>query len=229
MEISKSEKTALVLGATGLVGTFLVDQLLAHPAYAKVRILVRSRLPREHPRLEQQLVDFDHLDRYRKLFKVQDLFLCLGTTLAKAGSKEAFRKIDYGYNFTAAELAAEQGANQVLLVSSVGADAEALFFYAQVKGELEAAIQQLPFWGVRIFQPSFLLGERTEERWGERIATRIARVVDNFTGNLLSRYRPVEAEYVAAAMVAEAQSLHGGVSVITSDEIPKLAKQRLLN
>lgn len=228
MEISKSEKTALVLGATGLVGTYLVEQLLMHPAYAKVRILVRHKLRREHPKLEQHIVDFDHLERYRSLFRVHDLFLCLGTTMAKAGSKEAFRQVDYGYNYTAAQLASEQGANQVLLVSSVGADSEALFFYAQVKGELEEAIKELPFWAVRIFQPSFLLGERTEDRWGERVATGIARVVDSFTGNWLSRYRPVEAEYVAAAMVAEAQALRGGQSVITSDQIPRLAKQRLL-
>ena len=229
MEITKSEKTALVLGATGLVGTFLVDQLLDHPSYRKVRVLVRQKMPREHPRLEQKIVDFDHLERYAPLFRVHDLFLCLGTTLAKAGSKAAFRKVDFGYNYQAAELAAAQGANQVLLVSSIGADPEALFFYPQVKGELEEAIRQLPFWAVRIFQPSFLLGERTEDRWGENLASGIVRVVDRITGNWLSRYRPVEAEYVAAAMTAEAQSLRGGLSLITSDQIPRLAKQRLLN
>ena len=228
MEISKSEKTALVLGATGLVGTYLVEQLLAHPAYAKVRILVRHKLRREHPKLDQHVVDFDRLERYRALVRVHDLFLCLGTTLAKAGSKAAFRKVDFGYNYTAAQLASEQGANQVLLVSSIGADPDALFFYSQVKGDLEEAIRELPFWAIRIFQPSFLLGERTEDRWGESIATGIAQFVDNLTGNWMSRYRPVEAEYVAAAMIAEAQALRGGVSVITSDRIPNLARQRLL-
>jgi uncharacterized protein YbjT (DUF2867 family) len=229
MEISKSEKTALVLGATGLVGTYLVDQLLEHPAYAKVRILVRDKMNRTHPKLEQHRVNFDHLERYADLFRVHDLFLCLGTTMAQAGSKAAFRKVDFGYNYTAAELAADKGANQVLLVSSIGADPDSLFFYSQVKGDLEVAIRQLPFWAIRIFQPSFLLGERTENRWGERLASQIARAVDSVTGNWLSRYRPVEAEYVAAAMVAAAQSLRGGISVVTSDQIPDLAQQRLLD
>lgn len=226
MEIAKSHKTAVLLGATGLVGGNCLDQLLEHPAYSRVRVLTRRKLPRRHERLEQHIVRFDRLEDHASLFRCHDLFLCLGTTRARAGSAEAFREIDFGFNYEAARLAAAAGANQVLLVSSMGANAESSFLYPRVKGELENAVRELDFWAIRIFRPSFLLGKRPESRWGESLAIGIMRGVDRLTGGWLSRFRPVEAEFVATAMLQTAQSLQGGYELYHSDDISRIGEEK---
>ncbi len=223
MEISKSNKTALVFGATGLVGRHLVHFLLLHPAYGKVVVFVRRPLELEHPKLVQHTVNFDQPERYQHLVAGDDLFCCLGTTMAKAGSKEAFFKVDFTYAHDAATMASENGVHQFLLVSSVGADTDSLFYYSKVKGQLEEAVQKLNFWGIHIFRPSVLLGERNENRWGEEMAGKLGKVIDRFTGGLLTKYRPIEADVVAKAMVSAAQGLSPGVHFYPSHWLQKLA------
>ena len=170
LDIHAGNKIALVAGATGLIGNEVVRQLLNHPAYSKVKVFVRRHLSFQHPKLEEIMTDFDRLEAYAHELKGNDLFLCLGTTMAKAGSRKAFIKVDLTYNLKIARMAAENKVHQILLVSSVGADPDALFFYSKVKGNLEQAIKQLPFWGIHIFQPSVLLGQREELRMGEKVA-----------------------------------------------------------
>lgn len=223
MEITKSKKTAVLLGATGLIGGYCLDYLLGAPAYGKVTVLTRTKLKLKHQKLEQHVINFDRLEDYRKLLRANDIFCCLGTTMSKAGSREAFYKVDYTYCYESARIAAEEGASQFLLVSSVGADADSLVYYFRVKGELEKAIKDLPYWAVHIFQPSVLLGQRPESRWGERLAGIIGRRVDSFTGGMLSRFRPIEAEVVAKAMVDAAQGLQRGIFTYPSGYLQKLA------
>lgn len=225
MEIIKSNKTALVFGATGLVGHHLVHTLLLHPSYTKVRVFVRKKMELEHEKLEQHRIDFDQPDSFSHLVKGEDLFCCLGTTRAKAGSKEAFHKVDFTYTFQAAKMASINGVNQLLLVSSVGADEDALIYYSQVKGEIEAAVQKLDFWSTHIFRPSVLLGERNENRWGEEIAGKLGKIIDRFTGGMLSKYRPIEADVVAKAMVQAAQGLKPGVHIYPSHWLQELAEE----
>ena len=223
MEITKDDKTALVFGATGLVGGHLVNFLLLHPAYEKVVVFVRRPMDVEHAKLVQHVIDFDQPESYRALVKGDDLFSCLGTTMAKAGSKAAFFKVDYTYALQAAKMAAKNQVNQLLLVSSVGADAGSLFYYSKVKGQLEDSVQKLPFWSTHIFRPSVLLGERNENRFGEKIAGKIGRVFDRITGGLLTKYRPIEADVVAKAMVSAAQGVEPGVHFYPSHWLQKLA------
>lgn len=225
MEIAKSQKTAILFGATGLVGSFCLSQLLAHEAYDKVIAFVRRPLYLEHPKLQVEMLDFEQLERIAPLIRGNDLYCCLGTTMAKAGSREAFYRVDFTYPQQIAAWGLANGVSQFLLVSSVGADADSLFYYSRVKGELEEHVSALPFWAVHIFQPSVLLGERNENRWGEQLAGRIVRGVDRLTGGLLSKYRPVEAEVVAAAMLSAAQGLKGGVHVHASHELQRLAEE----
>jgi len=224
MEIVKDQKTALLLGASGLVGGYCLRLLLEHGAYEKVVVFTRRILALTHPKLEQHVVDFDLPQTFSHLLKGDDLYCCLGTTMAKAGSKEAFFKVDYTYGYEIARTAVENGVNQFLLVSSVGASAKSIFYYSRVKGELEDAVKALPFWAVHIFQPSVLLGERNENRWGEQWAAKIGRRIDALTGGLLSKYRPVEAEVVAAAMVSVAQQFQPGVHVYPSHYLQKLSQ-----
>lgn len=225
MEIEKSRKTAVLLGATGLIGGYCLDYLLGDAAYGRVIVLTRRKLKVKHEKLEQHLVNFDRLEDYRKLLRANDIFCCLGTTRAKAGSKEAFYKVDYTYVYESARIAGEEGASQFLMVSSVGADPDSLFYYFRVKGEIEKAVKDLPFWSVHIFQPSVLLGKRPENRWGEQMAASIGKRVDSVTGGMLSRFRPIEAEVVAKAMVEAAQGLQRGIFTYPSGYLQKLADE----
>jgi uncharacterized protein YbjT (DUF2867 family) len=223
LEIRKGTKTALYFGATGLVGQHCIKLLANHRAYEKVIAFSRRELDFEHPDLTTHIIDFDRMEDYADLIKGNDVFISLGTTRAKAGSKEGFYKVDFTYTFNAAKLACLHDASQLMLVSSVGAHVDSLFYYSRVKGEIEAAVKKLPFWAIHIFQPSVLLGERPENRWGEQVAGMITKGVDNITGGLLSKYRPVEAEVVAKAMVSAAQRIEEGIHVYPSDYLQKLA------
>ncbi len=229
MKISKDYKTALLFGATGLVGGHLLQFLLLDAAYNKVITFNRRPLEMEHPKLEQHLFDFDNKKNYGDLLFGDDLFCCLGTTMRKAGSREAFYEVDYTYPFQIAECAVANGVNQFLLVTAVGADPDSLFFYNRVKGKLELAVRKLPFWSTHIFRPSLLLGTRNENRWGEELAGKFGNILDRVTGGLLTKYRPIEADAVAKAMVNAAQELEPGYHLYPSSLLQELANKNLAN
>jgi len=229
MKISKDRKTALLFGATGLVGGHLLEFLLLNEAYKKVVTFSRRPIEIEHPKLEKHLFDFDNKKNYEDLRSGDDLFCCLGTTMRKAGSREAFYKVDYTYPFQIAESAVANGVNQFLLVTAVGADPDSLFFYNRVKGELELAVQKLPFWSTHVFRPSLLLGTRNENRWGEEMAGKFGSLLNRVTGGLLTKYRPIEADVVAKAMVNAAQELEPGFHLYPSSLLQELANKDLAN
>lgn len=225
MELTKGKKTAILLGATGLVGSQLLEELLAHSAYKEVVCFVRRKPMQQHPKQKNIVVDFDKLPDFSQHFKGDDVFICLGTTRAKAGSAEAFRKVDYDYVVQAASLAAAAGCKQCLLVSSVGADPQSSLLYPKTKGEAEEQLKHMPFWATHILQPSILLGDRTEVRVGESIFAGLLKGVDAILGARLGKYRPIAALQVAKAMVALAQQLKAGTFVHNSHEIIEISKQ----
>lgn len=212
-------RSALLVGATGLVGGHCLNLLLEDAAYQKVVALGRRMLPVEHQKLEQHIIDFDKLTDYAHLIRAQDVFCCLGTTIKKAGSREAFRRVDFTYPHDVARIAAENGAEQMLLVSALGAVARSRFFYNRVKGEVEDAVSKLPFRGVQIFRPSLLLGERQEVRRGERIAERVMNLFSFAFIGLLKKYLPIDARAVASAMVQVAKRCPPGRNIFGSDRI----------
>lgn len=223
--ITHGGKTAVIFGSTGLIGNFCLRALLTHQSYEKVISIGRNPIKATHPKLKHHIIDFENLDAYKKLIAGNDLFICLGTTLKKAGSKEAFRKIDYELVFQIAKIASLNDMSQILLVSALGADQESMFFYNRVKGELEEAVRKLPFWAVHIFQPSLLLGDRQEERLMEQIAVKVSRVVDRFTGPLLGKYRPIQASTVAKAMANAAQQIKKGTFYYRSPDLEQIAAE----
>jgi len=216
-------RTALVAGASGLVGGHLLQLLLAAAAYARVITLARRQIDTRHPKLEQRVVDFGALDAV-DLPAADDAFCCLGTTIKTAGSQQAFRNVDYDYVLAFARAGQRAGAKQFLLVTALGADPASRIFYSRVKGEVERAVRELPYRGVQIFRPSFLMGERAEARLAERLGIPVARVLAPLFVGPLRRYRPVHAADVARAMVQIAKEELRGPNVFEYDGIIAAAR-----
>ena len=216
-------RTALVAGASGLVGGHVLQLLLADLAYERVVTVGRRELPLTHGKLEQRVFDLGALDTLG-VPHLNAVFCCLGTTIKAAGSQAAFRKVDYDYVVGFARVGQRAGATQFLLVSAIGADPRSRIFYSRVKGEVERAVRELPYKGVQIFRPSFLMGDRREARLGERVGVPIARAVAPLLVGPLRRYRPVHAAEVARAMVRIASEAPRGPNVFEFDEIIAAAR-----
>ncbi|HEY1076515.1 MAG TPA: NAD(P)H-binding protein [Fontimonas sp.] len=206
-------RTALVAGPTGLVGHQLLQRLLLDPAYTAVRALTRRPLPMQHERLQQVQTDLGNLSALGPALQVDDVFCCLGTTLQKAGSRAAFEDVDYRMVTELAAATQAAGAHQFIVVSAVGAGARSPAFYNRVKGRMEAAVSALDFAAVHIVRPSLLLGDRTERRPSEDLAQKISPWLSPLLAGPLSRYRPVEAEEVAEAMLRLALRGERGVHI----------------
>jgi len=211
-------RTALLCGATGLVGSHCLDLLLADPYYEKIVALTRRPLGTvaSNPKLDQRVVDFDQLDEFTGGLQVDHVFSALGTTIAKAGSQEKFRRVDFDYPLAIGRAALDAGAQHLVLVSSLGADPEGRVFYLKVKGELEEAISELGFKGVTYLRPSLLVGERQEPRLAEQFYEVLLKAAPR-------RYRGIPAETVARVMVESAKAERPGCEIIESPEIAAFA------
>jgi uncharacterized protein YbjT (DUF2867 family) len=200
-------KTALVAGATGLIGHELLAMLLDDPYYQKVTAVTRKPIEGPIGKLKNVVVEFDQLTEGRESLQADDIFCCLGTTMKKAGSKEKFRKVDFDYPVELAKAALSMGASQFLLVSAMGADKKSSFYYNQVKGEVEEAIGHVGYRSYHIFRPSLLLGHRKEHRPAEEAAKTFYRI---FGFLVPERVKGIEGYKVARAMVHHAKSNRHG-------------------
>ena len=208
-------KVALIAGSSGLTGGFLLRILLEAPEYREIIAYVRKPTGIEHPKLREVVMDWEKLDAP---VPADEVFCCLGTTIKKAGSQEAFRRVDYEYPLHLAELQLQGGSQQFLLVSAIGADASSSFFYSRVKGELEDALKKLGYKSLHIFQPSFIAGPRKEKRVGERIGLAIFSFISPLFIGPLKKYAPIPAEQIARAMYRSAQKNTTGCTIYDSAE-----------
>jgi uncharacterized protein YbjT (DUF2867 family) len=217
-------KTAVVLGATGLIGQHLVQELLQNEYFNKVRILVRRPFSLEHPKADIQVVNFnDEKDIAAKLDIGDVIFCCIGTTRKKVkGNKIDYRKVDYDIPIITARLGVQHGFSQFLLVSAIGAHPAAGNFYLQLKGCVEEDITALPFEAIHIFRPSLLMGKRNEFRLGERIAKVIIPALSFLFVGGWRKYKPINAADVAKAMVDAANNEITGVHLYEYDEMQAL-------
>jgi uncharacterized protein YbjT (DUF2867 family) len=197
-------KTAVLIGASGLIGNFLLHNLLAESSYQKVIILVRRLLPIEHKRLQQIVTDFADDTILKENIKGDDVFICTGSTIKKAGSKAAFKAIDYTLPLQIATIAAENKMNGLYIVSALGANSKSIFFYPKIKGELENELLKLNLKSILIFQPSLLLGNRNEFRFFEKISQAIFPILNTLLIGKLKKYRAIEAKKVAEIILQEA-------------------------
>ena len=210
---------ALVVGGTGLVGTCVVDALLADPAWSRVTALARRPVERAGKKFESRVVDFAHLEPL-SLPAVDDVFCCLGTTIRVAGSRAAFRRVDHDYPMAVARAALAAGATQFLFISAMGADPQSKVFYSRVKGELECDAAALPFRTVIALRPSLLAGARSEYRAGERLALAVLKPLHFLVPR---NYRPIAARAVARAMIDCAKRDLRGFEVLESGALQAYA------
>ena len=216
--------TALIAGASGLVGGLLLRRLLDAPEYDRVVSVGRRRLDLEHPKLVQIITDFAALERLPEPLRGDDAFCCLGSTIRQAGSRAAFRAVDQAAVLAFAWSAQRGGARSFAVVSSLGADAKSRVFYNRVKGETEDALRVLGFDTLGIFRPSLLLGRHPPSRFGEKIAAALLAFSRPLLVGGWRKYRAIEAEVVARAMVRSAKRAAGGARVCESDEIQRLGE-----
>mgnify|MGYP000938547515 FL=1 len=215
---------ANVIGATGLVGKALVQQLLNDDRFEKVMILVRRETSLKHPKLEQLVVDFGRTETWAKQLTGDVLFSALGTTLKQAGSKEKQWEIDFTFNLNFAQKAKENGIENFVLVSSVGANSKSSIFYTRMKGELDEAVSKIGFSNLIILRPASLTGPRENRRLAEEISVPVLNILTRVT---MKNYRPISDEMVAKAMINAALRNTGGKTIYEGAEVFNLAAEEL--
>jgi len=207
---------ALVIGATGSTGEFLVDELLADTSYTSVTVFVRRSIGKQHPKLTEQIIDFSTIDAYKDLIVGDVFFSCLGTTLKAAGSKENQTKIDFDIPATFARLAKENGVPSFVLLSAYGASAQSKVFYSQLKGQLEDKISELDFKQYIIFKPG-LLSRVGTDRFGEKVMDNLLRFANAI--GLFRKFRPLSTHILAKKLAIAPKVVPDGTSIIKLDEI----------
>ena len=207
---------AIVIGATGSTGKFLVDELLEDAAYTSLTVFVRRSIGKQHPKLTEQIIDFSNIDSCKDLIVGDVLFSCLGTTLKASGSKENQIKIDFDIPATFAKLARENGVPSFVLLSAYGASAQSRVFYSQIKGKLEDKIAELGFPQYIIFKPG-LLSRAGTDRFGEKVMDNLLRFANSL--GLFRKFRPLPTNLLAKKLAIAPKVLTNGTSVIELDRI----------
>ena len=220
-----NEFTAVVIGATGLTGNLVIEELLKDNSFKSVRALVRRKSDISHPKLQQNIVDFDNMDNYTTNFGEGDIiFCCVGTTQKKVNKdKDAYTKIDFDIPVNAAKIGISKGFKKFQIVSAIGANENTSNFYLNLKGKTENALKQFPFESVGIFRPSILNGDRKENRTGEKILQTVMDLMSFLLLGPLEKYRAIGADNLARAMVKESKLNKKGVNYYTYPEIMDLA------
>lgn len=212
-------KTAIILGATGLTGSILLEKLLKDPSIEKVKLFSRSSAENNSPKVEEHLIDMFQLEKHSETFKADVVFCCIGTTKAKTPDKETYTRIDYGIPVTGAKLAKKNGIKTFIVISALGANENSSVFYNKTKGEMQRDILKQNIENTYVLQPSLIVGDRNESRFGENMAGFFM----NIFGFLIpKKYKMIKAETIAVAMQVLSK---GGYSekIITSEKIKEIA------
>ena len=212
-----AQKSALLLGATGLTGGHLLHLLLESEEYHIIYIYVRRPLGIQNPKLKEIIIDYES---YEGTVDADTVFCCLGTTIKIAKTKEAFKKVDQDYPVKIAQLQFNAGSKRFLVISAMGAASDSLFFYSRVKAEMEKLLSTIGYPKLFIFRPAIITGERKEHRSGEKIATGIFEILNYILIGPLKKYQSVSAKAIASCLLSYScnNQVHGRV-IISSDRI----------
>ncbi len=198
-------KKAIIFGASGFIGGYLLSNLLQNDTYSEVTIVVRKPLNIQHPKLKMVLADYHSLAQNAAYLVADDVFISLGTTKKKTPDQKEYYQIDHDYPVMAAQLTKANGASAVMLVSAVGANAKSNIFYTKTKGEAERDVIAVGFKHTHIFRPSMIMGNRAESRPLERVFIKIFSVANLLLVGKLNKYKGITAENIAKAMIEAAQ------------------------
>lgn len=222
MSISSPYFNALILGYTGATGSALLTELVKSDKVNQIICLGRKAPPFDHHKVQFVQANMNQLTNHLDAFSgVSRVYCCLGTTMATAGSKEAFKTVDYDMVVNAGILAAQSGVAHFSVVSAIGADAKSLFFYNRVKGEMEQALQRMELKRLSIYRPGLILADRNENRPGEKMA---AALFPLFHKLLPSRYRAIQANTIAKSMLLNSIKTDEGTEVLLNGDMEVLAK-----
>jgi uncharacterized protein YbjT (DUF2867 family) len=216
------KRTALIAGATGLTGSHLIKFLCENEAYEKVTIIVRQAISYSHPKLTIKIKNLDQVTA-NDFEGVDDFFCCLGSTMKKAGSNEAFEQVDLIAPVQMGKHAQSHGAKHMLVISAMGAKPSSSVYYNRIKGQMEEKVSGLQLPQVSIFRPSLLTGDRQEFRLGERFGALAMKVLKSYFIGPLKKYRAIEAKQVAFAMMKKAlETPYRTVAIYESEAIEEV-------
>lgn len=219
--MKERNKTAILLGGTGLTGGILLQNLLEDSRYEKVKLFSRSSVGFEHPKLHEFLGDVLHLEKFRNDFTADVVFCCIGTTANKTPNKDVYRKIDYGIPLEAAKIAKQNKVEKFIVISALGSDPNSSIFYNRIKGEMEAAVLEVGLPDTFILRPSLIGGKRQERRLGEWLMKQFMKVFNFFLIGSIKKYRSIHPDYIARTMLWLDTNEFEKIR-IESDEILKL-------
>jgi uncharacterized protein YbjT (DUF2867 family) len=214
---------AIIVGASGLIGSNLLNVLLQQPGYGEVLIVVRKELPLQHKKLTQLVIDFGRPDAYAKSITGDAIFCCLGSTRKKTPDLTDYRRIDHDYPLQLAKIALKNKIGQYHLVSAIGANASSSNFYTKMKGETEDDIKKVGLPSLHIYQPSLIMGDRKERRLAERFFMGLMKIIDPLLIDGLKKYRSIPAATIAMAMFKQSLIKQEGIFIHPSDQIKQLA------
>ncbi|WP_299667599.1 NAD(P)H-binding protein [uncultured Polaribacter sp.] len=215
-------KTAILLGATGLTGGFLLEKLIADNSYTKIKLFSRSSVEKTSDKIEEHLVDLLKLADQKVEFIADEIYCCIGTTASKTKDKNLYKAIDYGIPVAAAKLAKQHGIATFIVMSSMGADASSTVFYNRTKGEMERDVLQQNIQNTFVLRPSLIGGRRDEFRLGERIGVTLMKLLNPLFVGSLKKYRMIHPEKIATCMkILANKPIHE--SIISSDKIITIA------
>ncbi len=217
-------KTAIILGATGLTGGILLEQLMHDDRYGNIKLFSRKSVGISHPKIEEYLVDMLQLEETTQDFTADEVFCCIGTTNAKTPDKDLYRKIDYGIPVNAAKLCKKNNIKTLLVISALGADAKSKVFYNRTKGEMEKAVLEFDIPKTHILQPSLIGGKRDEKRPGEYFFKVVMKIFNPLLMGSLKKYRTIHPETIVLSMIWLANHEFDQKRIV-SDEINTIAKK----
>jgi uncharacterized protein YbjT (DUF2867 family) len=222
-----NQKTAIILGATGLTGRLLLSKLVADDSYTSIKLFSRKASGNTAPKIKEFVGDMLQLEHFKNDFTADEVYCCIGTTSAKTKDRAVYKAIDYGIPFAASKLAKENNIPTYLVVSAMGANSKSKIFYNRTKGEMEQAVLSQKIPNTYILRPSLILGERDEKRFGESLGAVLLKLTNVVLIGGLKKYRAIEADRIAAAMIQLALSKPPS-GVVLSDKLQELGTNRLL-
>lgn len=220
-----NQKTAIILGATGLTGKLLLNKLVADDRYSSIKLFSRKASGNSSPKIKEFVGDILQLELFKNDFTADEVFCCIGTTTSKTKDRAIYKAIDFGIPFTASKLAKENKIPTFLVISALGSNAKSKIFYNRTKGEMEQAVLDQKISNTYILRPSLILGDRNKMRFGESLGAVLMKLISVFLNGRAKKYRAIEAGCIAEAMINLAKSLPK-MQIINSDLIQKLGNEK---